>query len=67
MNEHCPKEASNLTNPSPRICEVSGLSFCSHCNIAKFFYFDDLPDNIKTTRLAASTRMLDMGLHSSND
>ena len=64
---NCPKEASNLTNPSPRVREVSGISFSSHRNINEFFYFDELPDTIKTKRLAATTQMLDMGLHPSND
>ena len=66
MNENCPKEASNLTNPSPRVREVSGLAFSSHRNINEFFYFDDLPDTIKTKRLAA-TRMLNLGLHPYDD
>ncbi len=67
MNKNCPKEASNLTNPSPRVREVSGLAFSSHRNINEFFYFDDLPDTIKTKRLAATTRMLNLGLHPSDD
>ena len=67
MNENCPKEASNLTNPSPRVREVSGLAFSSHRNINEFFYFDDLPDTITTKRLAATTRMLNLGLHPSDD
>jgi hypothetical protein len=67
MNAKCPKEASNLPNPSQRVREVLGLSFCSQRNITEFFYYDNPPDNIKATLLTATTRMLDMGLHPCDD
>ena len=58
MNENCPREASNLTNPSPRFQEIQGLHFTPpHPNVRAFKHYDEVSDNVKTKRDAASDRM----------
>ena len=63
MNENCPSETTNLTNPSRLFQEKSGLRF-SHPGkaVAEFTYFDNLPDEIKLKRIAGSHRMKARGL-----
>ncbi len=62
MNENCPVEASNLTNPSRRFQEASGLNFTIPHNTCEFFYFDNLSTSIQESRRAASKCMNDLGL-----
>ena len=47
MNKNCPVEASNLTNPSRRFQEASGLNFTIPHNTHEFFYFDNLSTSIQ--------------------
>ena len=63
MNEHCPCETTNLTNPSRLFQEKSGLCFTHPGKaVVAFTYFDQLPDAIKLTREAGSRRMTAQGL-----
>jgi len=58
MNENCPRESSNLTNPSPRFQEIQGLNFTPpHPNVRAFKHYDEVNDDVKTKRDAASNRM----------
>jgi hypothetical protein len=62
MNENCPPEASNLTNPSQHFQEVSGLKFNTpRGNVHEYLYFDELSDDIKVKQIAASTWMHSLG------
>ena len=63
MNENCPSETTNLTNPSRLFQEKSGLRF-SHPGkaVAEFTYFEHLPEEIKRKRIAGSDRMKARGL-----
>jgi hypothetical protein len=59
MNENCPKEQSNLTNPSCCFQEISGLNFIPPSrNVKEFFYCNYLPPAIKAKRDAATLRMI---------
>jgi hypothetical protein len=62
MNENCPAETSNLTNPSKLFRDLSGFTTDPTTNTREFFYFDHLPPDTKAKRLAASRRMFDLGL-----
>jgi hypothetical protein len=67
MNDNCPAETSNLTNPSKLFRDLSGFTTDYTANTREFFYFDHLPPNTKAKRLAASRRMFDLGLTPSDD
>jgi hypothetical protein len=62
MNENCPAETSNLTNPSKLFRDLSGFTTDPTTNTREFFYFDHLPPDTKAKQLAASRRMFDLGL-----
>jgi hypothetical protein len=67
MNKNCPAKTSNLTNPSKHFRDVSGFSYTSSRGIRKYFYYDDLPPDIKAKRQAALDRMRSLGLTPSDD
>ena len=63
MNENCPCETTNLTNPSRLFQEKSGLCFTHPGKaVVEFTYYDQLPDSIKLTRQAGTQRMKAQGL-----
>ena len=62
MNENCPRESSNLTNPCQRFQEIQGLNFVTPSQTVRAFkHYDDLHDDIKLKRDAASHRMASIG------
>jgi hypothetical protein len=62
MNENCPKKSSNLTKPSCHFQEISDLNFIPPSrDIKEFFHYDHLQHAIKTTRDAATLRMICKG------
>ncbi len=67
MNKNCPAKTSNLTNPSKYFRNVSGFTYTSLHGIREYFYYDDLPPDIKAKRQAASDRMQSLGLTPSDN
>jgi hypothetical protein len=67
MNENCPAETSNLTNPSKHFRDITGFSYTSSRGMRGYFYYDDLPPEIKAERQAALDRMRSLGLTPSDD
>jgi hypothetical protein len=62
MNENCPREALNLTNPSQRFQEIQGLNFIlPGRDIKEFFHYDHLPTHIKDKCYAPSLRIQAQG------
>jgi hypothetical protein len=58
MNENCPCEASNLTNPSWQFQNIQGLHFIPPSrDVKELFHYDHLPANIKEKRHTASLCM----------
>jgi hypothetical protein len=67
MNENCPAEASNLTNPSKLFQDLTGFNRAFNHTAREFFYFDHLSPDIQAKRLGASRRMFELGCHPSDD
>jgi hypothetical protein len=62
MNENCPREASNLMNPSQQFQEIQGLNFIQPGrDVKEFFQYNHLPTHIKEKCYAASLCMQAQG------
>ena len=59
MNQNCPKEASNLSNPSQHLRDLT--NFCPRIDAGEFTYFDELSPPLQALRIAATARMHALG------